>query len=565
MDIFIRILTVIGALGIFLFGMKLMSESLQKVAGNKLRSILSAMTSNRYRGLLTGILVTGLLQSSSAVTVMTVSFVNGGLITLAESVGLIMGANIGTTVKLWLISLLGFGRTFSISELALPLIAISLPFFLSANSKRKSFAEFLLGFSFLFIGLGFMKELVPHLDAGSPLLQWLSDFSASSRFLDLLFFIFAGIVLTIAFQSSSLTITLTIVLATENWITFDMAAAMVLGENIGTTSTALLASLVANNSGKRAALFHTLFNVIGVLWAAPLLPFILRGISSLMESTMGSSPSDTLEAVPLALAILHSGYNIMNTLLLIGFSSQLVRLTSLIIPTKGKKKERPQLRFFNARTLALSEISLLQAKKEVSQMGRHASEMFRTIPELLICMDEEQFNGLLKKMRKFEKKMDRSKAEMTDYLIKLSEGNLSEAATGEVQSLLRVIDEIEGIGDSCFKMTGILENKHKEKLYFIQEVRDQLQNMFELVKSALDLMNMNLRQDYHKLSLGEVYGIEEQINTLREHLKQVHLNGVREGKYNYQTGMVFSEMIAHSERIGDLAVNVSESLAHPKG
>ena len=560
MEIFISVLTVIGALGIFLFGMKLMSESLQKVAGNRLRSTLSAMTSNRYRGLLTGLLLTGLLQSSSAVTVMTVSFVNGGLITLVESAGLIMGANIGTTVKLWLISLLGFGRTFSISQLTLPLIAISLPFFFSNNSRRKSFAEFLIGFSFLFIGLGFMKDQVPHMDPQSPFIQWLAGFQADSGMLNVLFFMLVGLLLTLAFQSSSVTITLTIVLAMEGWINFSMAAAMVLGENIGTTSTALLASLVANNSGKRAALLHSLFNILGVIWAAPLLPLIIGAISSMTASFFGYSPGTSIEAIPVALAILHTGFNTLNAILLIGFTVPLTKLTYKIIPPKSKKKERSQLRFFNIRSIALPEISLLQAKKEASSMGKHAAEMFAIIPEILVCMEEEQFNVLLKRMKKFEKRMDRSKAEMTDYLVKLSEGLLSEKGSGEVQAILRIIDEVEGIGDTCYKMTSILENRHRDKIYFIQEVRDQLQEMFGLVSKALHIMNENLNKDYHKVNLDEALQVEQKIDQTRDRLNQEQLNGIKEGRYNYQAGMIFRELVTQSEKIGDLALNASESL-----
>jgi phosphate:Na+ symporter len=564
MEIFIRVLTVIGALGVFLFGMKLMSESLQKVAGNRLRGTLSTITSNRYRGLLTGLLVTGLLQSSSAVTVMTVSFVNGGLITLTESAGLIMGANIGTTVKLWLISTLGFGRTFSISEIALPLIAISLPFFFSNNSRGKSFGEFLIGFSFLLIGLDFMKEQVPHLDPDSQFIHWLASLTADSAVVNLLVFMLAGILLTLAFQSSSVTITLTIVLATEGWITYEMAAAMVLGENIGTTSTALLASIVANNSGKRAALLHLLFNLVGVLWAAPLLFYILQAISSLTENLFGSSPTSSPDAIPLALAILHTSFNTINAFLLIGFTKPLINITQRVIPTKGKKKERSQLRFFNIRTLALPEISLLQAKNEASLMGKHAFEMFQIIPEILVCMDEEQFRVHLKKMKKYEKKMDRIRAEMTDYLVKLSEGMLSEAGSGELQAILRVIDEIEGIGDACYRMTNILERRHKEKIYFIQDLRDKLQEMFDLIKSALQIMNENLSMDYQKIDLTKALSIEKRIDLMRDELKQDQLISIKEGKYTYQTGMVFSELVTQAEKLGDLALNVSESLYHSR-
>jgi phosphate:Na+ symporter len=311
-------------------------------------------------------------------------------------------------------------------------------------------------------------------------------------------------------------------------------------------------------------LLHTFFNVIGVIWAAPLLALIIRGISNITETAYGHSPSESAETIPLALAMLHTGFNTVNTLLLMGFIRPLARLTLWVIPPRGKKKERSQLRFFNIRSYTLAEISLLQAKNEVSIIGKQATEMFRLIPQILICMEEEQFHSLIKKMKKLEKKMDRSKAEMTDYLVKLAEGNLSEAGSGEVQAILRVIDELEGIGDACYKMTSILEHKHTDKIYFIQEVRDQLQEVFLQVKRSLEVMNLNLGKDFQEIDLKEAKAIETKVHEIRDRLRQDQLKSVREGKYNYQTGMVFSELLTQAEKISDLAVNVSEALYHAK-
>jgi len=559
LSIILKVLNIIGSLGLFLFGMTLMSEALQKIAGEKLRTTLSVMTSRRLKGVFAGFLFTGILQSSSVVTVLIISFVNAGMITLGESVGLIIGANIGTTVKIWLFSLLGFGGDFSINMILLPLIAVSIPLFLSSGSKIRSAGEFIIGFALLFIGLQFIRDQVPAVDPDSFFLQKILAISTNSEFVSLLIFVGLGMLLTVIFQSSSVTITLTIVLAIEQWIPFEMAAAMVLGENIGTTTTALFASIVANNSAKRAALIHLLFNIIGVIWAIALFHPILAGIHSLL-SVKPSAPLSP-ELIPFGLAILHSGFNIANAILLTGLSGLLVKLSFIIIPSKGKKKERTHLRFINSHISSFSEISIIQAKKEVSTMAKNVQEMFGIIPLLLIEKDQMVYNKLLKRVQKLENRIDRMEEETATYLSRIAEGKLSKRGTEELQALLRCIDEIEGIGDACYKMSIVIRNKNELKLYFIQDLRDRLQELFSLVDHSLEIMDRHISGELHMIHMPDAVKAEKKINDYRDMLKEEHLASLKEEKYSHQTGIVYNELITQCEKIGDFALNVSESLA----
>lgn len=550
-----------GALGLFLFGMNLMSESLQKIAGNRLRNALSAVTSNKVSGIFSGFFFTGLLQSSSAVTVLVVSFVNAGMISLAESVGLIMGANIGTTLKLWVIGVLGFGSTWNISLFLLPLIAASVPFFLSPGSRSRSTGEFLMGFALLFFGLQFLREQVPAVDPESWLLRSVFALNAGSDFILMLIFIGLGILLTIIFQSSSVTITLTIVLAMERWIPFELAAAMVLGENIGTTSTAAFASLVANNSARRAALIHILFNVTGVIWAIILFKPIISGIHYLLTGSPGAGQPLEPEQVPFGLAILHSGFNLVNTLLLAGFSGQLIRLTFLFIPSRGKKRERSRLKFIESNVSSVSELSIYQAKKEVVLMSKFVMEMFGIIPLLLIEKDPLVYKKLLRRVEKLEIRIDRMEEETSAYLSRIAQGKLSKKGTEELQALLRCVDEIESIGDACYKMSMVIRNKNDLKLYFIQDLRDNLQQIFDRVGQALEIMHHNLTVERILVRKADAVSAENEIDELRDALKVEHLQNLREDKYSHQTGIVYSELITQCEKIGDYALNVSEALS----
>ena len=371
-----KILTLVGSLGLFLYGMKLMSEALQKVAGGRMRQILAAMTNNRIKGVLTGVLVTTTIQSSSATTVMIVSFVNAGLISLVASVGIIMGANIGTTITAWIIALLGF--KVSLSFLSLPIIGLSFPLFFSKNSLRRSWGEFLIGFAILFIGLQFLKESVPNIDGSQGALNILSSFT-DLGFLSILIFIFVGTLLTVIIQSSSATMALTLVMAYNGLISFELAAAMVMGENIGTTITANLAALVANVSAKRTARAHLMFNMFGVGWMLLVFPSFLKGINMFVHHRHGVSILDTdisqseFEQVkglyPIGLAIFHSSFNILNTILLFGFAPFIAKVATKMVPDRGDDDEEFRLKFINAGLFSTSEISIIQAQKEIAMFG----------------------------------------------------------------------------------------------------------------------------------------------------------------------------------------------------
>ena len=366
LEVIFRILTIIGALGLFLYGMKLMSESLQKVAGTRMRKILTVVTARPAKGMLTGLVVTGIIQSSSATTVMIVSFVNAGLISLTESIGVIMGANIGTTITPWLITLLGFGKTFDIYVILLPLVGISLPLFFSSGWRRRSWAEVIIGFVILFLGLSLLKSNVPAFEQGTNIFE---HFSADTdvSFFDIFLFVGIGILLTVIFQSSSATIALTFVIATEGWISFPLAAAMVLGENIGTTSTAIIASLVANSSAKRSALAHLIFNVLGVIGALILFRPFLLGVDYVIQNIDDVSPFTNHLAIPLGLSIFHTTFNMINTLILINFIPFIVLITMKILPTGDEDAETYRLKYIDSSVLSTSELSLFQAKKEHSQ------------------------------------------------------------------------------------------------------------------------------------------------------------------------------------------------------
>ncbi len=558
-DIIITILTIIGSLGIFLYGMILMSEALQKVAGNRMRKVLSTITSNDFRGVLTGLSITGAIQSSSATTVMLVSFVNAGLISLRRSFALIMGANIGTTVTAWIIVLLGFGSTFNISWIVLPIVAFSLPLLFSGRSRSRSWAEFIIGFAILFLGLGFLKSSIPILDESSAFVQQF-DSLIHYGYGSVLIFVGIGILLTIIFQSSSAVMALTFVIAVDGWIPFDIAAAMVLGENIGTTITANIAALVANRSAKRSALFHLFFNLIGVIWALLVFRYFLQSIEVLMQWISQTTPSQDRESIPLALAVFHTGFNIMNTFIFIGILPYLEKPLFWLIPEKKKRsREKFRLKHIGSSFVSTSELSIVQARKEVKLMSDILLKMFDMVPELLMEREVKQYEKLYKKIRKYENITDRINVEIINYLTKISESNLSLRGSEQVRNLLKVVDDMESIGDSCLKMATSIYRKNEEGTYFKQEIRDHLEEMFSLVGSALKLMANNVESD--AVNMEEVLGKEKEINDLHNSLRQSNIESLKEKRYNYKAGQVYTELIHQCERIGDHAINVSESLS----
>lgn len=559
--IILTILTIIGSLGLFLYGMILMSESLQKAAGKRIRKALSAVSANNFRGIITGTLITGTIQSSSATTVLVVSFVNAGLLSLVESFGLIMGANIGTTVTPWIISLLGFGKTFDINIILLPLIALSLPLLFSGRSSRKQWAEFILGFAILFMGLQFLKNSIPVLDEANPFVQNIKELGSSS-FSSILLFIGIGTILTILFQSSTAVMAFTFVIASDGWISFELAAAMVLGENIGTTVTANFAAIVANTTAKRTAFFHFLFNITGVVWVVIFFKPILYGIDLLTIEATGLTAYENMDpvAITFSLAVFHTAFNIVNTIIFSIFLRQIAKFIIWLLPCRHKEKDKFHLKHINSAYLSTAELSIVQAKKELINFGEINFKMFELIPQLLHEKRQKKYKKILETIQTYESLSDEMEIEIARFLTKLSEEKLSMKANRQVKSMLRIIDELESIADSCYNISNTIENKNYGNHYFIQEQRNNIFNIYGLVREALEIMITNLGNDYDEVQVGHAVKLEKKINESKSIIRTEHIQNLNEDKYNYQTGVYYIDIIAQLEMIGDFALNITEAI-----
>jgi phosphate:Na+ symporter len=592
---FYDLLTLIGSLGLFLYGMKIMSEGLQKVAGNKLRSALTAMTKNRFSGILTGIFITALIQSSSATTVMVVSFVNAGLLTLLQSITVIMGANIGTTVTAWVISLFGF--KVSIAAFSVPLIAISIPFIFSTKSKRKSFGEFLLGFAFLFMGLEMLKNSVPDLRSNPEILSFLSSYTQSG-FSSVLIFLAIGTILTIVVQSSSATMAITLIMCSKGWISYDLGAAMVLGENIGTTITANIAAIPANISAKRAALAHLTFNIFGVIWMLILFfPFInmitsivtqfgpgdptkLTAFShsispenlSIITSDSNSSPLNTeqialkgqLESYQIAtlygLSLFHTMFNIINTFAMIWFVKIIAKIVSLVIKKKETDEEF-QLQFISTGLLSTSELSILQAWKELKSYAHRTEKMFKQVRKIYYETNENEFVKKFSRIQKYENISDRMELEIASYLTKVADGRLSEESKHQLQTMLRVVSEIESVSDGCFNMARTILRKREDKTVYSAEMDANIDLMMNLVEGALHQMTESMENNHISADeFNRSVNIEHEINNFRNQLKLQNLSDVEEKKYNYLASVTYMDIIVECEKTGDYIINVVEAL-----
>jgi phosphate:Na+ symporter len=560
-------LTLLGSLGLFLYGMKLMSEALQKVAGSRMRHILAKMTNSRIKGVFTGILVTTTIQSSSATTVMVVSFVNAGLISLIGAVGVIMGANIGTTITAWLISLLGF--KISLSFLSLPLIGISFPFFFSKNSLRKSWGEFIIGFAILFIGLQFLKESVPDINSNPEALNFLASFT-DLGFLSIAIFVFIGTLLTIIIQSSSATMALTLVMCYNGLIPFELAAAMVMGENIGTTITANLAAFVANASAKRAARAHLIFNLFGVVWMMAVFPYFLRGIDfffqrnhgiSILTTHLSLTDFDSVKGIyPIALSIFHSSFNIINTLVLVGFAPFIARIATKMVPSRGEDDEEFRLRYINTSLFSTSEIAIVQARKEISNFGMRLEKMYALLQSLMIEQKPKKYYKLLAKIEKYEQITDNLEMEIAAYLTKASEGEISHESSKKIRAMLKMIDDMESVGDAIYQLSKIVESSNQNKSKFTDEQLASITEMFEIVNQAFTEMNINLETGFKDVDITNAYEIEQRINDKRNILRQQHIEDLKAKKYKHKTGSLYSDMYSVNERIGDYIINVSEAI-----
>ncbi len=563
-----RILTLVGALGLFLFGMKLMSESLQKVAGSRMRQILAAMTDNRFKGVLTGLLVTTTIQSSSATTVMMVSFVNAGLLSLIGAVGIIMGANIGTTVTAWLISLLGF--KVSLSFLSLPIIGLSFPFFLSKNNTRKSWGEFLVGFAVLFIGLQFLKESVPDIRSNPEALHFLSYFT-DAGYLSILIFVIIGTLLTVVIQSSSATMALTLVLCYNGVLSFELAAAMVLGENIGTTITANIAAIVANVSAKRAARAHLIFNLFGVIWMLIVFHPFLRLVDFFMQeqhqtvSILSTNLSNTdfeeiKNSYPIALAVFHTAFNIINTLVLIGFSKFIADVATRIVPDDEEDDEEFRLKYIDTGLVSTSEISLMQAKNEIANFGLKTRKMIGFIPTLMTCESDKKYHKLLKRIAKYEDITDNIEVEISNFLTRISESEMSKDSSVEIRSMLKIIDDLESVGDVIYQISRIVDNNKQQKIHLTEKQSQNMNELYLLVVEAIEEMNKNLLLPYREVDPQKAFKLEHQINKKRDKMRQKHIDDLKEKKYKHKVGAYYSDLYSLTEKTGDYVINVTEAM-----
>lgn len=556
---FFDLLRLIGSLALFLYGMKIMSEGLQKFAGDSLRKILTAMTTNRVTGVLTGVLITALIQSSSATTVMVVSFVNAGLLTLTQSIGVIMGANIGTTVTAWIISALGF--KVDISAFALPLLAFAIPLFFSGKSSRKSIGEFIFGFSFLFMGLANLKNNAPDLGANPDMLAFVQNYT-DMGFFSILLFLIIGAVLTMIVQASAATMAITLIMCANGWIDYHLGVALVLGENIGTTITANLAALTGNTQARRAALAHLMFNIFGVAWVLIVFYPFTEAVSWFVVKVM--HVTDPAVAVSFKLAAFHTAFNISNTFIMIWFVSLIEKTVCGIIRTKQEDEEY-RLSYITGGMLSTSELSILQAQKEITLFAERTSKMFNMVKELLYEKNEDAFLKTYSRVEKYENISDRMEIEIANYLTQVAEGRLSSEGKEEIRILLRAVSEIESIADSCNNLARTIKRRNEFKSVFTNEQNVHIDQMFKLVSSALDRMNVVMhKSDLNSKDINESYNIENEINNYRNQLKAHNIEDINNKLYQYQDGVYYMDMVSESEKLGDYVINVVQALIEKK-
>ena len=552
MELIINIFSLVGSLALFLFGMKTMSEGLEKFAGDRLRSILAAMTKNRVMGVLTGILITALIQSSSATTVMVVSFVNAGLMTLGQSIGVIMGANIGTTVTAWIISAVGF--KVNIAAFAIPLLAIGMPLIFSGKGNRKSIGEFIFGFSFLFMGLSFLQEAATAMNIGDMVAGMLAHVSQDS-FFTILLFVIVGALVTMIVQASAATMAITLMLFGMNipGFGFEQAAALAMGQNIGTTITAFMASLTANTQARRAALAHMFFNVFGVVAFLIVFYPACNSVSWFVDSVMGGG-NDLFK-----LSAFHTAFNIINTLLLIGFVRQIEMLVCRVLPMKAQDEDY-RLRFISGGLLSTAELSIMEAQKEIHHFAERCQRMFGFIPELMQITDEAEFNKLFSRIGKYENITDSMEMEIAAYLNKVSEGRLSDASKAQIQKMLRQITELESIGDSVYNLGRTL-NRHRMHCQdaFTPAQTQHMQTMLGLVEGSLEEMMKRIDLTAPRTNITKSINIEHEINNYRKQLRNQNLYDVNAGFYSYQLGVFYVDFISECERLADYVMNVVQA------
>jgi phosphate:Na+ symporter len=554
MEGILLLLTIAGATALFLYGMKLLSESLQKIMGERIRTMLTSMSSNKVKGLLTGTFIAALIQSSSATTVMVVSFVNAGILRLFEAISVIMGANIGTTFTAWLIAFFGFKFNFSLY--LLPIIGLSIPLIFSTKRNVRNWGEMVLGFCLLFLSLSFLKTNIPIASQSilSNFINYLSGLGYAS------FFVYLGIgtLLTISIRSSSAIIALTMVFAINGWIGFENAAAMVVGENVGTTLAAITAARNANLNAKRAAFAHLFFNLFGVVWLIFLFPFFIQIIAQVFMVMGGGNPLTNSNSVPLALALFHTMFNLLNAVVLIGFLRKISTYVNRRISTAMPVGNEFKLTHIKTGLLSTPDASLYQAKRETIVFAERVRKMFLNVERIFDEHNDKEYERLKAKILDSEEFSDRMEKEIANYLTKVGEGRLSEASSRRMRALYKMIDDIESIADSCINILNAIERKRAAKIVFPEQINNNVRLIFTMVREALDMMVTMLTHE-DELHLNMAMQTEKEINNYRDILKSEHLNNLEKGVYKYDAGMIYNDIVSQSERIGDFTINVDES------
>lgn len=551
-----RILMLLGSLGVFIYGMKVMSEGIQKAAGQKLREILGAITKNRVKGIFTGFVTTAIIQSSSATTVMVVSFVNAGLLSLKQSVGVIMGANIGTTVTAWIVAFLGF--SVSMSDYALPIFLVAIILLFTNRDNLRSWGEMLVGFAILFLGLELLKAGVPDVKGNVESLAFLESLSGHGVF-SVMLFVLMGTFVTIMVQSSSAAMAVTILLCERGIIPFEMAAGMVLGENIGTTITANLAAIIGNVHAKRAARAHLVFNVFGVIWMVASFYFFIDLIDY-MVSTQLPSPVEHQESRPIALALFHTVFNILNVLLLFWFANYITRLVIWMVPSKTDTDEEINLEYISAGVMVTPELFLLEAQKELAKFGKITTKMSKFFQTLMFEQDKKAKKKLYEKISKYEEITDRYEIEISGYLSDCAENDLSQESGMKVRGMLSITHELERIGDVFYQMSLTYKRKDEQKIWFTPEQRSNVKTILEAVDMAFDEMLRNLKKEQKDVSMDKAMELEQHINELRNKFRAEHLSSIEKDEFNIRSGIIYTDLIYSSEKLGDHIVNVTESL-----
>lgn len=553
-------LKIIGSLGLLIYGMKVMSDALQKMAGSQLRHILGTMTKNRFTGMLTGMFVTCSVQSSSATTVMTVSFVNAGLLTLAQAISVIMGANIGTTLTAWIMSL---GFSVDLTTVVYPAFFIGI--ILIYSKSRRVFGDFLFGIAFLFFSLVLLSAAGKELDLehNPAAIEFFSSFDTSSH-LTIIIFLLIGTVITCIVQSSAAVMAITILLCSTGVLPIYLGIALVMGENIGTTATANLAALGANSQARRAALAHLVFNVIGVIWVMCVFYPFVNFVCSLVDYDPANTTYTTKELakkLPVILAMFHTCFNITNTGVLIWFIPQIEKLVCKLIKNKQKEEEEDfRLRFISGGIMETPELSVFEAQKEIQSFAERTQRMFGMVRELLEEKDETAFNKLYTRIEKYEGISDNMEIEIAQYLDNVSDAHLSDETKAKIRSMLREISEIESIGDSCYNMARTISRKVQGKQeHFTEKQYEHMHQMFELTNDALTQMNVLFAGRKDNFDVNRSFNIENEINNYRNQLKSQNIRDVNNHAYTYGIGTIYMDIINECEKLGDYVVNVVES------